>query len=257
MPEPFEIARSLRAGKTVYCGWCALGAPIIAETAAREGFRAVNIDQQHGQWDMAATFAAIAAVRNAGAAPIVRIPLGDFAVASRVLDAGAEGIIAPMINTEADARAFVAATKYPPLGERSWGPNRALTLQGRVGSPDYLRGANEGTLTLAMIETRTALANAEAIAATPGLDALFVGPYDLAIALSDGKAQDVTAIEVEQAIDRICAVAVEAGKIAGIYCRDAKRALDMERRGFRFIAVGSDLGFLRDGIAVQMKALNV
>ena len=251
----FEFARSLRAGEVVYCGWCALGAPIIAEWAAREGFKAVNIDQQHGQWDMAASLAAITAVRHAGAAPVVRIPLGDFAVASRVLDAGAEGIIAPMINSTADARAFVATTKYPPLGERSWGPNRALALQGRTGSPDYLRGANDGTLTLAMIETKAALANVDAIAATPGLDALFIGPYDLAIALSDGTAQDITAAAVDKAIDAICAAATKAGKIPGIYCRDAQRALAMQKRGFRFLAVGSDLGFLKDGIATQLSAL--
>ena len=251
----FALARSLRTGETVYCGWCALGAPVIAEWAAREGFKAVNIDQQHGQWDMAATFAAIAALSHAGAAPVVRIPLGDFAVASRVLDAGAEAIITPMINSAADARAFVAATKYPPLGERSWGPNRALALQGRASTPEYLREANEGTLTLAMIETKAALANVEAIAATPGLDALFIGPYDLAIALSDGAAQDITAPAVDQAIDAICAAAKKAGKIPGIYCKDAARALTMKKRGFRFLAVGSDLGFLKDGIAAQLSVL--
>jgi len=216
----FALARSLRTGETVYCGWCALGAPVIAEWTAREGFKAVNIDQQHGQWDMAATFAAIAALSHAGAAPVVRIPLGDFAVASRVLDAGAEAIIAPMINSAADARAFVAATKYPPLGERSWGPNRALALQGRASTPEYLREANEGTLTLAMIETKAALANVEAIAATPGLDALFIGPYDLAIALSDGAAQDITAAQLAEPMeptddDRLIANDVTATRSSG------------------------------------------
>ena len=98
-----------------------------------------------------------------------------------------------------------------------------------------------------MIETPTALGNVEAIAATPGIDALFVGPYDLSTALSGGKAQDVQAPEVERAIDQICAAAKKAGKIPGIYCRDAERALAMAKRGFRFITIGSDLGFLRDG----------
>jgi 2-keto-3-deoxy-L-rhamnonate aldolase RhmA len=106
-----------------------------------------------------------------------------------------------------------------------------------------------------MIETKTALANVAAIAATPGIDALFVGPYDLATALSDGQAQDVTAPAVEQAIDHIGAAAVKAGKIPGIYCRDAARARAMAKRGFRVIAVGSDHGFLREGAAAQLKAL--
>jgi 4-hydroxy-2-oxoheptanedioate aldolase len=240
----FALARRLRAGELVYSGWCSLGAPIVAETVARQGFSAVNIDQQHGLGDFAATVAAIAAIAAAGSAPIVRVPPADFATASRALDCGAQAIIAPMINTVSDAKAFVAATKYPPLGERSWGPSRAMTLQDRTDAVDYLREANDGTLTLAMIETTTALANVDAIAATPGIDALFVGPYDLATALSGGKAQDVTAPEVERKIDRVCAAAVKA-----------ERALDMKRRGFRFIAVGNDLGFLRDGIAPQMKLL--
>jgi 4-hydroxy-2-oxoheptanedioate aldolase len=160
-----------------------------------------------------------------------------------------------MINNERDAKAFVSAAKYPPLGERSWGPIRAMPLQGRASPVDYLREANEGTLTLAMIETPAALANVDAIAATPGIDALFIGPYDLSTALSAGTAQNVQAPEVERAIDQICAVAKKAGKIPGIYCRDAERGLAMAKRGFRFIAVGSDHGFLREGLAPHMKAL--
>ena len=130
-----------------------------------------------------------------------------------------------------------------------------MVLQGKTSSVDYLREANVGTLTFAMIETATALGNAEAIAATPGIDALFVGPYDLSTALSAGKAQDVTAPEVERAIDQICAAAKKAGKIPAIYCRDAERAKAMAKRGFRFIAVGSDHGLVREGAAAQIKAL--
>src|SRR6185437_14979274 len=114
------LAKRLKAGETVATGWCALPAPLIVETLAREGFPAVTIDQQHGLWDTASTLTGIAAIRQGGSAPIVRIPLGSFAVASRVLDFGAEGVIAPMINTVADAKAFVSAAKYPPIGERSW-----------------------------------------------------------------------------------------------------------------------------------------
>src|SRR5688572_27261732 len=155
----FSLARRLRAGETVFTGWCPLGAPVVAETLAREGFSTVTLDQQHGLWDTAATVVGIAAVRAGGAAPVVRIPLGAFAIASRVLDMGAEGIVAPMINTVADARALVSATKFPPLGERSWGPQRAMTLAGVVDAKAYLRDANENIVNLAMIETKTALAN--------------------------------------------------------------------------------------------------
>jgi 4-hydroxy-2-oxoheptanedioate aldolase len=251
----FALARALRAGDTVFASWCMLESPIAAETIAREGFTAVVIDGQHGLWDTAGVLAAIGGVHHAGSAPIVRVPVGDFAFVSRALDFGAEAIIAPMINTAADARQFVAAAKYPPAGERSWAPFRAMMLQGRSVPTDYLREANDGTLTLAMIETTTALGNVEAIAATPGIDGLFIGPYDLSTALSGGTAQDFTAPAVEQAIDKICAAAVKAGKIPSIFCHDAARGLAMAKRGFRFLTVGSDLALLREGVAAQLKAL--
>ena len=130
-----------------------------------------------------------------------------------------------------------------------------MALQGRNVATDYLREANEHTLTLAMIETPTALNNVEQIAETSGIDALFVGPYDLSTSLSAGSSQDFTAPEVERAIDEICAAAIKAGKIPGIYCSDAKRALAMAKRGFRFLTIGSDLGILRAGAAAMLKAL--
>jgi 4-hydroxy-2-oxoheptanedioate aldolase len=251
----FTLAGRLRSGETVFSAWCMLASPLAAETVAREGFGATVLDAQHGLWDTASLIAGIGALHHAGASAIVRVPLNDFASVSRALDWGAEAIIAPMINTGADARQFAAVAKFPPMGERSWGPQRAMTLQGRTVTTDYLREANEQTLTLAMIETTAAIDNMDAIAGTTGIDALFVGPYDLSTALSAGRAQDVTAPEVERAIDRICAAAKEAGKIAGIYCRDAARALAMAKRGFQFITVGTDFGVLRDGAAAIAGAL--
>ena len=251
----FNLARRLRAGETVFSSWCTLASPIVAETIAREGYASVVLDQQHGLWDTASIIAGVAALNHAGAAPVVRVPVGDFAFVSRALDFGAEAIIAPMINTVSDARQFAGAAKYPPLGERSWGPQRAMMLQDKSVAVDYLREANDGTLTLAMIETVTALGNVDAIAATPGIDALFVGPYDLSTALSGGKAQDVQAGEVARAIDQICAAAKKAGKIPGIYCSNAERGLAMAKRGFRFITVGSDFSIVREGAAAQVKAL--
>ena len=251
----FSLARRLRAGETVYSAWCGMASPLAAEAIAREGFGAVTLDMQHGLWDTAALVAGIGALHHAGAAPLVRVPLNDFSIVSRALDFGAEAIIAPMINDASDARAFVSAAKFPPLGERSWGPQRAMALQGQTVATGYLRAANDGTLTLAMIETPAALNDVNDIAATDGIDALFVGPYDLSTSLSAGTAQDVTAPEVERAIDEICAAAVKAGKIPGIYCSDAQRALAMAKRGFKFITIGSDLGLLRAGAAAMLKAL--
>ena len=127
-------------------------------------------------YEMASTVAAIGPVRHAGASPVVRIPLNDFASASRALDVGAEAVIAPMINNTEQARRFVGAMKYPPVGERSWGPARAAALSGIAELKDYFRDANGMTLALAMIETREAMENVAAIAGTDGIDGLFVGP---------------------------------------------------------------------------------
>jgi len=251
----FTLARALRAGETVFSAWTTLASPLVVEALAREGFAAVNLDAQHGMWETASLVTGIGAVHAGGAAPVVRVPLEGFALASRALDLGAEAIIAPMINDGADARRFVAAAKYPPLGERSWGPVRAMMLQGASKPTDYLREANAGTITMAMIETPSALNNVAEIAETPGIDCLFIGPYDLATSLSAGKAQDINAPEVERAVDTIGAAATKAGKIPAIYCRDAQRALAMKARGFRFIGVHSDLNLLREGAAAVLKAL--
>jgi 4-hydroxy-2-oxoheptanedioate aldolase len=257
MPDSntFSLARRLKAGETVYTAWCGLPYPMVAEITGREGFVAVTLDSQHGLWDTASIVTGIAAVHQSGAAPIVRVPVGDFPAVSRALDFGAEGIIAPMINTQADARAFAAHAKYPPIGERSWGPHRAAMLGGIADQRDYLAQANSLTVTFAMTETRTALANLDAIASTPGIDGLFLGPSDLSIALSEGKSLDPLSQEVEGHLDRIVTACRNAGKIAGAYCHSAERAVALSKRGVRFMAVSSDQGFLRAGAAAQMKVL--
>jgi 4-hydroxy-2-oxoheptanedioate aldolase len=251
----FSLARRLRAGETIYTGWCGLASPLIAEILAREGFPAVNLDQQHGQFDLATTAQGIGAIRAGGAAPLVRVPLNDFALVSRVLDLGAEGTIVPMINTVEDARAYVAAAKFPPVGERSWGPLRALVLENFSDPKVYLQSANDETITMAMIETRKALDNVDAIAAVPGIDMLFVGPSDLSITLSKGGALDPHSPDVEAAVDKIAAAAKKAGKFAGIFCADAARAVACSKRGYQLMAVMTDIGMLRTGIAAQMKVL--
>ena len=197
----YKLAQRFAAGETVFTGWCGLPALIILETVAREGFVAVTIDQQHALWDTAATVNGIAAIRQGGASPIVRVPLNAFDTASRVLDFGAEGVIAPMINTVEDARAFVSATKYPPLGERSWGPTRAMTLARIPDGKTYLKDANANVVTIAMIEKQQALDNVDAIAAVPGIDVLFVGPADMSIALSNGAELDPHSAKVDAACD--------------------------------------------------------
>jgi 4-hydroxy-2-oxoheptanedioate aldolase len=251
----FTLAGRLRSGETVFSGWCGLPYPIVAEMLGRDGFPAVTIESQHGLWDVAGILAGIAAVRQGGAAPLVRVPWGDFSLVSRALDFGAEGIIAPMINTPADARALAGAAKFPPIGERSWGPHRATTFAGLTDQSIYLREANDHIVTLAMIETRTALQNFDAIIETSGVDGFFLGPSDLSIALSYGKTVDPLSKEVERELDRMIAGAQRTKKIAGAYCHSAERAAALAKRGVKFLAVSSDLAMLRAGAAAVMKVL--
>jgi 4-hydroxy-2-oxoheptanedioate aldolase len=251
----FALAARLRAGETIHCGWCSLPYPIVAELIGREGFPAVALDAQHGLWDIASLVTGIAAVRQADASPVVRAPVGDFGGVSRALDFGAEAVIAPMINTEADARAFAAAAKFPPVGERSWGPHRATMLAGIADQKDYLREANDLTLAFAMIETRAALANVGAIAATEGIDALFLGPADLSIALSNGQSLDPMGKDVDAGLDRILEAASRVGKLVGAFCPTPARALELQRRGVRFLALPGDIAFLRASAAAALKIL--
>jgi 4-hydroxy-2-oxoheptanedioate aldolase len=251
----FTLARALGAGGTVFSAWCSLPYPIVAEMIGREGFAAVTLEAQHGLWDVSGLLTGVAAVRQGGAAPLVRVPVGDFALVSRALDFGAEGIIAPMINTAADARAFAAAAKYPPVGERSWGPHRVTSLAGLADQSVYLREANDNVITLAMIETRTALANMDAIIDTAGIDGLFLGPSDLSIALSDGQSLDPLSKDVERELDRIVAACERAGKVPGAFCHTAERAAALKKRGMRFLAVMSDIAMLRAGAAAAVTLL--
>jgi 4-hydroxy-2-oxoheptanedioate aldolase len=234
------LAETLRGGAPLYTAWVAMPEPLMAELAGRSGFDAVTLDMQHGLHDPVSVMRGIGATRLSGKPAMVRIPVGDFAMASRALDMGAEGIIAPMINTVADAEAFVAATKYPPLGERSWGPTRTLTLFGISEMQSYLDIANRSTLAIAMIETRTAMAALDDILAVPGLDGVFVGPSDLSVTLSEGKRIAPFDDFLEAPVRTIVEKAAKAGKIAGVFAANAARVRYFRELGYRLIAIGSD-----------------
>jgi 4-hydroxy-2-oxoheptanedioate aldolase len=210
------------------------------------------LDMQHGSFTIETAMRGIAAVALAGAPAIVRIPVGEFATVSRMLDAGASAVIAPMVNSVADARALVAFAKYPPVGERSWGPHRALALSG-LGQAAYLAQANQLQLTIPMIETRAALAALDDILAVPGIDGVFVGPSDLSIALGDGHLDPVSR-EVEEALDHIAARVKHAGKFAGLFCVDGARAKTMLARGFALCSVSTDSLLLRSATSGELRA---
>ncbi len=248
------LAERLRAGDTVYCGWSVLGAPLTAEAMARAGFGAVCLDAQHGFFGYPELAAAVTSVIGAGAAPLVRVPHGAWPEVSRMLDLGAEGVICPMVNTAEDAARFAAAVKYPPLGARSWGPDRVKMLWG-AGNDDYIAGANDRVLALAMIETREALANLDDILATPGIDGILVGPNDLSVALTGGRAPDPSDPATAEAVLEIVRHTLAAGRIPTIYANTAELGHFYREIGYRLIAHGSDLAMVAKASAAALAAL--
>jgi 4-hydroxy-2-oxoheptanedioate aldolase len=203
--------------------------------------------------DLAAAIRAIPMVAAAGKPALARIPVGDFASASKLLDNGASAVIAPMINTLEDARRFAAYMKYPPLGERSWGPAGALALS-RMAMPDYLAQANGMALAFAMVETREALAILDDILAVPGLDGVLIGPGDLSIALSNGAEMNPLSPAVDRALDDVARRTRNAGKFAAVYATTGERARAMFAKGYHVCAVGSDLGYLKAGAKAMIQA---
>jgi 4-hydroxy-2-oxoheptanedioate aldolase len=258
MSSAFNLARRVRAGETFFIAWVATPDPLVAETLARSGFDAINLDMQHGLHDPISIMQGIGAVVAAGKPAIVRVPVDDFAMASRALDMGAEAVIAPMVNSAADARAFADAMKYPPLGRRSWGPTRAMTLQGISAASGYAALANAETLSLAMIETQEALDDLDAILAVDGIDGIFVGPSDLSLTLSNGAIIDANHPSIDDPIRRIAAATLKAGKIPAIFAGGGARAKQFASFGYTIIAVGSDSGVASSGggyIAVGARAM--
>lgn len=249
-----SIARRLRAGETLYCAWASMPEPMVAEAMARAGYDCVNLEIQHGFQDVNSVMRGIAAVALAGKAPVVRIAVGDNATASRALDMGAECIIAPMINSAADAEALVAATRYPPVGERSWGPVRAMQLQGTPDQQTQLETGNANTFIFAMIETTRALDALDDILAVEGIDGVFVGPSDLSVTLTGGKRIAPFDAILDAPATHVAKRAAELGKIAGAFCANAERGRHFRKLGYRFIALATDQIFLMNGASDMLRA---
>ena len=246
------LAHRLKAGETLLCGWTQLADPLAAEAIAASGFPAVNIDCQHGYAGYEAMKASLFGVLAGGAAPIVRIPHGDFAFAARALDLGAEAVIAPMINSASDAKRYVEAAKYPPLGERSWGPSRMMHVWG-MDKDQWLAAANGLQLTLAMIETRAAVDAVDEIAAVEGIDGLFIGPADMSVSASGGAAMDPENSSVLATMDAVADACKRHGKFATGYAQSPKLADEYRKRGYCLIACGSDYRFICAGATATLQ----
>jgi 4-hydroxy-2-oxoheptanedioate aldolase len=246
------LAETLRTGATVVSAWVTLPEPLIAEAVARSAFGAVTLDVQHGLHDTQSVMRSIGAIARAGKPAIIRLAVDDFGFASRSLDFGAEAVIAPMINSIADAKRLVAATKYPPLGERSWGPTRAMSLFGIEDAQVQLRTANRSTLAIAMIETVRALDALDDILAVDGIDGVFLGPSDLSVTVSGGERVAPADAFIDAPVRRIAERANAAGKIAGAFAINGERVRFYREIGYRLIALASEQTYLARGISAML-----
>ena len=248
-----KLAGRLTTNGEALCAWVTVNEPGVAEWLAREAFDAVALDMQHGAIDFDGAIRSILSVALAGKPTIVRVPIGAFALASQLLDAGASGILAPMINSGDDARRLVEFVKFPPLGQRSWGPRTALPLSG-LDAAAYLSAANGMTQAIAMIETRAALDALDDILQVDGVDGVFVGPSDLSIALSGGVSVDPRGAALMIEARRVAERAKAQGKYAAMFCFDGADARAMLALGYRVCTIASDQALIRAAARGELTA---
>jgi 4-hydroxy-2-oxoheptanedioate aldolase len=232
-------------------GWLAIPNSFAAETMAHQGWDTLTIDLQHGVIDYAAMVTMLQAISTTPTVPVVRVPWLEPGIIMKTLDAGAYGVICPMVNTREDAQKLVAYTHYAPRGTRSFGPVRALLY----GGADYPSQANDTIVVFAMIETAQALDNLDAILSVEGLDAIYIGPSDLSLALGCKPSFDDVDAPVAQAIDHIVERAKAHGIVAGIHNGRPDVARARIAKGFRFVTVSSDARLLAAGSQDILRAV--
>ena len=239
-------------GKPAINGWLSTSSPFVAEVMAAQGYDALTIDCQHGFVAYEAATGMLQAMRASGVVPMVRVPWLDPGDIMKALDAGAYGIICPMINTREEAERLVSYMRYPPHGVRSFGPTRALFAAGA----DYGQHADTEVLAFAMIETAEAMKNLDDIVSTPGLDGVYIGPADLALGLTGRKYPtgfDRQEPELVEAIQLVLKKAKAAGIRAGLHNGTAAYAAKAVGWGFDLVTISNDVRLLA-GAAQQSLA---
>jgi 4-hydroxy-2-oxoheptanedioate aldolase len=238
-----------RAGGATANAWLGLGDGISAEVIARRGYDSVTFDLQHGAASLADLPRLLQAVSGTGTVPFVRVPRNDDAMIMRALDLGALGIVVPMVETAEQARSAVAAALYPPNGRRSYGPLRAAMVYGA----DQHTVADSQVAVFAMVETALGLEHLDAIAATPGLTGLYIGPADLSYAVGAAPKVDSTDPRQMAAVERILQACKAHGKVAGIHTGSVEFARAAVARGFRFVTVAIDYAVLGQAVADRLE----
>jgi 4-hydroxy-2-oxoheptanedioate aldolase len=248
--RPVLVRTLLAEGRTVLNGWSLLPGGFLAEVMASLGWDSLTIDAQHGIIGQADMVAMLQAISTTTLTPIVRLAANDPTLIGQALDAGAMGLICPLINSPEEAAAFVAASRYPPNGMRSSGATRAMIYAGF----DYGVNADDQLLRFAMIETADALRRVDEIAATPGLDGLYVGPSDLSLALGGGQGFDKDEPNMLEAYSAVVEACRKNGITAGIHTASPAFAARMAELGFRFITLVGDFNFILAGRAAVRQA---
>lgn len=231
-----KLRQIIHDGGTVMNGWSAIPNAYAAEVYAHCGWDSVTIDLQHGPVDFQAAFGMLQAISTTAAVPMARVPWNDPTYIMKLLDAGCYGLICPMINTKEEAEQFVSFGRYPPMGTRSMGPNRAVQYAGA----DYWQGANEQCLLFAMIETQAGLKNLQSILSVKGLDGVYVGPSDLSMAYGRPPTLDPSDPEVIAAIEQIARITRAKGLIAGVHTDGPATARKRMDQGYNFITLMND-----------------
>jgi len=242
------VKRALRAGKPQIGTWLSLGSVAAARFMARTGLPWLTVDMEHTHTDIQTAAFMFAAIADAGCVPLARVPTGKHEYIKMVLDCGAMGIVAPMVMDADEARAIVAATKYPPHGNRSVGGGmHALNFGAKAD--EYYRRANDEILVVIQAEHIDAVEIADEIYAVPGIDAVFVGPNDLAYSMraADGTFADKETFEA--ALTRIREAAKRNKLPCGLHVLSPADALRRAKEGWQFIAMGSELKMMLDGAA--------
>ncbi len=240
-------------GEPVLNGWLSIPSAFTAEIMAAQGYDSIGIDLQHGVVDYQVMVGMLQAMRASGTVPIVRVPWLDPASIMKVLDAGAYGVIVPMIDTADQAAEMVSYVRYPPVGTRSFGPGRAVFSAGA----DYGQHADNEVVCFAMVETAAGLANVEAIARTPGLDGIYVGPADLTLALTGKRYPigfDREEPEMVEALSRILDACKAAGIKAALHCGTPSYAAKAVGWGFDMVTLTNDVRLLAAAASANVKA---
>ncbi len=234
--RPNKLRQIWADGGAVINGWLGIPSTFSAETMAHQAWDSLTVDMQHGINDYTSLVPMLTAISTTDVMPLVRVPWLEPGIIMKSLDAGAYGVICPMVSNQDEAERLVSYCRYPPKGNRSFGPARALLYAGA----DYWQHANDTVVPFAMIETAESLEKLDEIMAVEGLEAIYVGPADLSLAVGCKPGFDPTEKVVVEAIELICATAKKHGVIAGIHCGSTAYAKKMIDIGYQFITLLGD-----------------